>query len=149
MSRLSLYLLLAFLLIGSSNDAGSQVPQNLSMIELIANPDKFDGRLISVTGYLRVQFEGDALYLHQEDYLHGLTKNSLWIERSDEVVEQLESLDSNYIVIAGLFNAKNRGHMNMHSGSIRHIGKFGLWSKPNCPRSKAKAGCPAGTTPKG
>jgi hypothetical protein len=117
----------------------SETPQTRSIIEVVANPDKFDGKLISVIGYLRIEFEGDALYLHEEDYLHGLVINSLWIElpdKVDNVVEQLQSLSSNYIFITGEFDAKKKGHMGMHAGTIKPTGKFGLWSKPSCPRRR-------------
>jgi hypothetical protein len=41
------------------------------MIQLIANPQAWDGKHVRVIGFLRLEFEGDALYLHREDLRTG------------------------------------------------------------------------------
>jgi hypothetical protein len=55
-------------------------PLDVSMIQLIARPDDFDGEYVRVIGFYRHEFEGNALYLHREDYEQGLTKNGLWMD---------------------------------------------------------------------
>ncbi len=42
-------------------------PLPVSLIQLIATPDKFDGKLIHVFGLLAMSREGDLLYLDQAD----------------------------------------------------------------------------------
>jgi len=36
----------------------AQQPTDVTLIQLIANPEKFDGKLIRVIGFLRLEFEG-------------------------------------------------------------------------------------------
>lgn len=63
-------------------------PTNVSMVQLIANPEKFDGKLIRIIGFLRLEFEGDALYLHREDYENGIMGDAIWVDVNSEITRQ-------------------------------------------------------------
>lgn len=41
-------------------------PRDVSLVQLIANPGDFHGGLVRVIGFCRLEFEGNALYLHRE-----------------------------------------------------------------------------------
>src|SRR3989442_3142997 len=59
----------------------AESPQPLSFLELIANPNKFDGKLIFVTAFLGLDPpDGNMLYLHKEDYDNGILLNAVSIE---------------------------------------------------------------------
>ena len=63
---------------------GKDCPRmEVSIIELIANPSRFNKKPVRVLGYLDIEFEGEALYLHEEDYKHRLTRNGLSLLASD------------------------------------------------------------------
>ena len=110
-----------------------EVGTNVSMIELIANPDRFNGKPVLVRGYLRLEHEGDVLYLSETDFLHGIPKNGLWVERSPEMTRDIEKLDSNYVLVLGIFNPRNKGHRSLASGSIEKVRSCTLWSKTKEP----------------
>ena len=38
------------------------IKENISLIRLIATPEKYDGKRIQVIGYLHIEFEGTAIY---------------------------------------------------------------------------------------
>jgi hypothetical protein len=57
----------------------TQSDVHVSLIHLIANPEAFDGKPVSVMGFFRYEFEGTALYVHREDYEHALSKNGIWV----------------------------------------------------------------------
>jgi hypothetical protein len=40
---------------------------DVSVVQLIANPQLFDGKKVRFVGFLRREFEGDAFYLHRVD----------------------------------------------------------------------------------
>ncbi|RZA00012.1 MAG: hypothetical protein EOP47_15240 [Sphingobacteriaceae bacterium] len=42
--------------------------KNTSIIKLIADPEKYDKLRVRIVGYLNLEFEGNGLYLHKEDY---------------------------------------------------------------------------------
>lgn len=97
-------------------------PQDVSLIELIANPARFDGKQIRVTGYLVREFEGDAIYLHRDDYDHGIQRNGLWVTFAKDSPE-LRCKTLRYASVEGKFVARERGHLGLWSGSIDRIAR--------------------------
>ncbi len=97
--------------------------ENTSLIRLIATPEKYDGKTIQVTGYLHLEFEGDAIYLHKEDYEYGLTENSFWVSFSGKLLKMKEVMDYNdkYVIIIGTFRMNDKGHMGMFGGTLENI----------------------------
>lgn len=114
-------------------DGQPDQPARVSLVALLAAPEKFDGKLVYVTGYLRLDEEGDTLYLSETDYLHALLRNGVWVERTKEMERDIENLDSKYVSIAGYFSAKDRGHMSRSSGGIVRIRSCTFWSDPKYP----------------
>jgi hypothetical protein len=96
---------------------------NISLIKLIANPEKYNGKTIRVKGYLNLEFEGNALYFHKEDYDKGMNKNSIWIDIPKEIHEKatFQNCSKQYVIIEGKFDMNNNGHMSMFSGAITKI----------------------------
>jgi hypothetical protein len=118
-----LTLLFALLVIPSK----AEQPVDVSLIQLIANPEKFDGKHIRVIGFLRIEFEGNALYLHREDYQIGLLKNAIWVDVTPEMEKQSSKLDKQYVLLEGIFSANEKGHWGSFSGSIKRINRAMLW----------------------
>jgi hypothetical protein len=102
-------------------------PLDVSMIQLLANPEKFDGKHIRIIGFLRIEFEGNALYFHREDYQIGLLKNAIWVDVTPEMEKQSSKLNMQYVLLEGIFSASEKGHMDAFSGSIGHINRAMPW----------------------
>ncbi|WP_395740865.1 hypothetical protein [Prosthecobacter sp.] len=98
-------------------------PTSVSLIQLIANPKAYDGARVRVIGFLNVQFEGNAIYLHEDDFKHGIHKNGLWVDASSIH----PGLKQKYVLIEGTFDAKMTGHMGLWSGSIQQITRSEAW----------------------
>ena len=106
---------------------GAAEPISVSLVQLIANPKDYDGKIVRVIGFVKLEFEGDAIYLHQDDYKHNIHKNGLWIDVTDDIRKKRAGLDQKYVLIEGTFNAKMRGHMGLWSGSIQKISRCQVW----------------------
>ena len=105
---------------------------DVSIIQLISNPEKFDGKYVRFIGFVSVAFEGDAIYLHEDDYKYGLTKNALWLSLTKDIYEkQSRKFDRKYVLVEGTFSARNRGHMGLYSGAIENIKRFEVWKIKN------------------
>jgi hypothetical protein len=104
-----------------------QQPLDVSMIQLIARPDDFDGEYVRVFGFFRHEFEGTALYLHREDYEQGLSKNGFWVDGDP-------AYSMKYVLVEGRFNAKKHGHMGLWSGEIEQVSRMDPWP-PGGPRA--------------
>jgi len=104
-------------------------PVSVSLIRLIANPDAFDGKLVRVIGYVRIEHEGHAIYLHREDYVKALSKNGLWLAANDSAPEgsREAAVQNRYALIEGRFSAKETEHRGLWSGSIREITRMEPW----------------------
>ena len=104
-------------------------PEDVSIIRLVANPQMYDGKRVRITGFLHLEFEGDVIYLHREDFEYGLDKNALWIDvPKDMTRNQIESVNDNYVICTGTFVAGRHGHMGMNSGEMSKVTRLQVWS---------------------
>lgn len=112
-------------------------PIPVSMIQLIATPEKFDGKLINVVGFLGLG-ERPTLYMYREDGEHALISNSAWVDPSAEMRRNGEELEGMYVRIVGVFRAGQSGHNyptydSELSGGISDIKSCTVWSDPERP----------------
>ncbi len=104
---------------------------NVTLVQLIANPEKFNGKRVRVIGFLRLEFEGDVLYLHREDYENAILGNGIWVDVTPAITKQKASLNMNYVLLEGVFSSSDRGHMGMWSGTIKQIRRAEVWRSVN------------------
>ena len=104
---------------------------NVSLINLIATPDKYHNKIVRVIGVANIEFEGDAIYLSTEHLINGATKNALWITPNYQAIgktdTELSKYNGQYVLVEGVFNKGNHGHMDLFSGSIDNIKRFMPW----------------------
>ncbi len=101
----------------------------VSIVELLANPTKYDGKRVRIIGFLNLEFEGNAIYLHQDDALHSITANGLWVEIANNVRQQTNQncKSKNYALLEGRFAATNRGHGGAWSSAIVDVTRCSIW----------------------
>ena len=102
-------------------------PVDATLVQLIANPEKFEGKLIRVIGFLRLEFEGNVLYLHREDYENAILGNGIWVDATTEMFKNSKALNMKYVLLEGTFSLRNRGHMGLWSGAIMRIRRAEVW----------------------
>jgi len=110
--------------------AASAQSVDVSLINLIATPREFDGKQVRVIGFARLEFEGNAIYLHREDYLQGITKNGLWLDVERLPKKSSASVNNRYVIVEGVFSMTDKGHLGLWSGSIQKVTRMDLWSAP-------------------
>ncbi len=116
--------------------AGACTLYGVSLVELIARPELFNGRRVRVIGFVNVEFEGNGIYLSREDWRHAISRNGLWIDPPDSVRTPIQR----YMIVEGTFDAAHRGHMGMWSGAIRQVTRFEPWgaAEPPAPAPEGK-----------
>jgi len=109
-------------------NSANQYAKNVTMIQLIATPEKYDGQLVRVIGVGNLEFEGNCISLSKEDLKYGVG-NSIWIELGEKAIsyEEAQKLNGDYVVIEGIFDKNDCGHMDMFCGSIKNISRYDLW----------------------
>jgi len=81
-------------------------PIGASLINLIATPERYDGKMVSVVGFLSVESEDVRLYLSRDDYRYNIAGNGIYIDANKEVTRDIESKDGHYVQIAGIFKLR-------------------------------------------
>lgn len=100
------------------------------MVALLANPHRYDGKAIQTTGFVVIEFEGDAIYLHQEDAEHLIDKNGIHLQLSESQRVQFKHANMRYAIVAGTFIADDRSEW---SGELTKITRMDAWG-PSPPR---------------
>ena len=96
------------------------------MVQLIATPEKFQGKFVRVEGYVSLEFEDYALYLTRDDYEHLTGDNAVWIDFKRGVLKSPDQLNGKYVLIEGTYDAREHGHLGMFSGEIRNVSRIEL-----------------------
>jgi len=98
---------------------------DVSLVAIIANPEKFAGQSIRTYGVVHFEFEGDSLYLSKQDREYGIYKNAVWIDVSIPGVtyEQLSALNGKFVAIEGRVNATDHGHLGLWSATIERVSR--------------------------
>lgn len=113
-----------------------QKPVRVSLVQLVATPERYDGKQVSVVGFLVFGFEGDGLYLHKEDYDNGIDANAVRVDRTQDMSRDLEKLNRNYVQIVGAFRQEGSPFGFASEGHIVNVQKCELWSQPDHPRAQ-------------
>ena len=102
--------------------------KDVSMIQLIATPEKYDKQHIRVIGYLLLEFERTVIYLSSLDYENSISKNALQLKDLD--LKKYSKENKSYVLIEGIFNFKTYGRRGLlYSGSIEKVNRLMKWEK--------------------
>jgi len=116
---------------GALGSDGAKEPEEgvhgVSLIQLIASPQEFHGKLVGVIGFVHLEFEGDALYVHEQDYARAISKNSIWVSLPTSAPKCWHDLTDQYVLVKGRFNEEKKGHRECCSGSLEEITRFVRW----------------------
>lgn len=116
-----LFLLLSLIAPSSLAAQGAKMPTFVSMVQLLSNPERYDGKLVRVVGYVWIEPEGAAIYLHKEDKVNSLTKNAIQLSLPEGAVKDKKQLSGYYVLVEGVFDSNDAGHMGLYSGTLRSI----------------------------
>ncbi|MFZ3001533.1 MAG: hypothetical protein WA071_14490 [Undibacterium umbellatum] len=119
-----------FLATGAMANTREQV-LNLSLINLIATPERYHGKQVNVTGYVFVGMENMSLCPYQ---IEVSSKDCVWInidsgpyasdadkERISKKMAVLEKFNGKVATIIARFNKKDQGHFGGWSGALTKI----------------------------
>jgi hypothetical protein len=107
--------------------SGDREPTEIGMVALLASPERYDGKFIRTIGFMCIEFEGNALYLHEEDFRHGIRKNSLALHLSESQRKQFKGLSLKYVLIEGKVAASAVERADMWAGGIENVTRLEVW----------------------
>ncbi len=97
---------------------------SLSIYELLANSEKYHNKVISLGGYLKFEFEGNAIYATKEHYLNKLIKDAIWIDVNGLAIGRHKEFREGYAYIRGKYDRFDGGHFRLFSGALKEIDWF-------------------------
>ena len=115
----------------SAEPVSGSIENTVSIVQLIATPEKYQGKVVQVIGFLRLEFEGNAIYLHEDDYKHAIYKNGLMIVNNANIEAKAGKINLHYVILEGTFDGDNLGNKGLNSGTISNITFVGI-----CPTRK-------------
>ncbi len=121
--------------VASLPTAGQDGAKHANLIELMANPRKFDGTLVTVHGYLVMSESGhdisaSFLYLYKED-ADNLLDNAILVVPSKDMQSNKDKINRTYVTLTGRFHAVPAGQGS--ATSIKEIVSCTVWSDPKHP----------------
>lgn len=139
MMRNVLILISCMILLASCQQHQPPQPIDVPIVQLIADPARWHGKIIRVTGVMKLEFEGDAIYLSPSDADKHVTKNAIALdidyarfgipeelpkdtkqkEEAMKAANALKDLSGKYVVLEGPFNAYSQGHLGAFSASMK------------------------------
>lgn len=110
----------------SSTFAFGQQFAKVSIVNLIAEPKKYHNKSVRVIGASQIAFEGSEVCLSKDDLLFQISSNCLYL-KFDIKTDNLTSFNGKYVLIEGVFDAKDKGHGSLNSGTIKEVTRYYLW----------------------
>jgi len=122
--------------LGVPGAVGQERPTSANLVELLANPDRFDGHSITVKGFLLVMgghhdIAAYFLYLHREDAENELG-NSVSVIPNEQMMKAAEKIDRVYVTLTGTV-CRVRTADGDYTTVIKDIRECALWSNPSHP----------------
>jgi hypothetical protein len=108
--------LLMVLFIGNLN---GDEPRHVSLVSLIATPEKFDGMYVNVQGvaYFDSKHYINAIFLTREDKIRGNASNAVFLYFLP-TLGNMDRLNGKFVTAQGKFSSANKGHLNVFSACL-------------------------------
>ena len=125
-----LYAVLLMFNLGFAQLAHAASTQTVPMQQLLAEPQRFEGQRVRTTGFLRLEFEANALYLARDDFNNTTMQHAVWLDLTNAQLRRLGKLNNGHVVVEGVFSAQYKGHGGKWPGALRHVAGVRMWRKP-------------------
>ena len=130
--------------------AASGTPKliNAGIVALLANPQRYNHKVVRTIGFLCLEYERNALYLHEEDYRYQNDENALALRLSKDQVKQFKALSLRHVIVEGTMEANVP---ESYGGTLRDITRLQYWGPRRdipAPAEEPKSHCSIyGTNP--
>src|SRR6478752_5783673 len=89
---------------------------DVPMMSILNEPQKFDAVRLRVRGICRIEFEGTALYLNRELFAARRENQAIWLRVGWPVTPEVQKLDGREVIVDGTYDPAAKGHMGMFGG---------------------------------
>lgn len=75
----------------------------VSLIRIVADPDRFSGQEVGVVGFLRIKDDSALLFVDEDDARNGLLVNAIRVSLPPAMLSRSGEFTSRYVTVRGLF----------------------------------------------
>lgn len=105
----------------------NSIVERVSIINLIATPEKYDGKCIIVKGFFINEFENRTLFLDKTSAENYLFENGITLIFDSTInKDKLNKYQNQYIEMEGIFNKAKNNNKNSFTHYISKIYKINL-----------------------
>ena len=137
MKKPAVALLFASFLLSGPVLSDKEAPLTVSLIQLLASPEKFDHKIVTIRGYLLLDRQpqhspNSFLFLHVED-AENLLGNGVVLQPTDHMLRDAERIDRMYVLLTGTVRVTHleNGGVVVGMGDVQRCDP---WSDPHRPR---------------
>ena len=94
-------------------------------MHLLANPEKYHNRQVTLVGFINLEFEGNALYMSENQFRLRASHDALWLDVAHMGIKP--PFQKGYVIVEGSFNGERRGHFGMFAGTLENIKRLESW----------------------
>lgn len=100
-----------------------------TMEQLVTNPQKYHGKVVRLIGVGNLALEENSLSANMETYRYRFG-NRVWLELGSQATPYKEAVQYNgeYVIVEGVFDMEDHGHMGMFQGTIKNVSRYELWN---------------------
>ena len=109
-----------------------QPARQVQLSDVLANPDKYHGKRISIIGFYHGEFEGNSLSVDEKASRTNDFKRSIWRSVPSTFADKSAIKDKNnaWLRVEGVFLRGPGGHMGLWPGEIVRLTRVELVPKP-------------------
>lgn len=94
------------------------------MVELIANPEDYEGERVRVEGFGSIEFEYIGLTLSREDGEYLITKNGVGLDLSSEQFREHQHLNERFLRVEGRFTITPSRSYDLWSARLEDVSRI-------------------------
>ncbi len=117
-----------YVLFGGFGSLSGNYVVDVSMIDLIATPERYHGVKVRLVAVGNLDFEGNYISASKEAW-ENYTNDRIWIELGEQLAphgERLRRYNGEYVIIEGVFNMYDKGHFAMFQGALHNVTRYDL-----------------------
>lgn len=94
----------------------------VSLVRLIANPEKYDGKYIRIEGlaYFDSEHYINGIFLSREDREMANGRNAIFVTFSPSI-RDADHLNNQFVLAQGVFRANDRGHLSAFASTLADV----------------------------
>jgi hypothetical protein len=122
-------------LLPGCSDSSRSHPKDVSLIQIVAHPEEFEGDLVRVIGFLIMNEATNVLYVSSEHADFHDMHSGIFVDRhtTPQMLMELEQASMRYVLLEGVMQIEGRAPVLMKTQRAMVIQRLGLDESRNLP----------------